>query len=84
MFGCPHVTLKKGPRSNLTTSEDNFQRNARSGHLIFQNEVNFSAKDGYPPMKISCKLGEASWCSFPLRLLNRKSLYVPDASGGYN
>ena len=47
-------------------------------------------------MKLSCKFGEPSWCSFPLRVLtpkisthgcsvaNAKPKYPPDASGGYN
>ena len=51
-------------------------------------------------MKISCKYGEPSWCSFPLRALmpknlsmrggggggivNAKPKYPPDTSGGYN
>ena len=48
-------------------------------------------------MKISCKFGEPSWCSFSLRALtpkictrcgggvvNAKSKYPPDASCGYN
>ena len=49
-------------------------------------------------MKISCKFGEPSWCSFPLRVLtpkistrggsggvaNTKPKYPPDASSGYN
>ena len=47
-------------------------------------------------MKISCKFGEPSWRSFPLRALtpkismrggggvvNAKPNYPPDASGGY-
>ena len=44
-------------------------KNARRGHLVFQNEANFSTREAYPPMKISCKFGEHSWCSFPLRAL---------------
>ena len=49
-------------------------------------------------MKISCKFGEPSWCSFPLRVngenlstrgggggvANAKPKYPPDASGGHN
>ena len=39
----------------LTTSQwkkiDNFQRNARGGYLVFQNEVNFSPREAYLPMK---------------------------------
>ena len=51
---------------------DNFQRNACSCHLIFQNEANFSPREAYPPMKLSCKFGEPSWCSFPVRALVSK------------
>ena len=50
----------------------NFQRNVRGGHLVFKNEANFSPREAYPPMKISCKFGEPSWCSFPLRALTPK------------
>ena len=77
---------------------DYFQRNARGGHLVFQNEAIFSPREAYPPMKISCKFGGPSWCSFPLRALmpkistcgggggvaSAKPKYPPDASGGYN
>ena len=52
---------------------DNFQRNACSGHLVFQNEANFSSREAYPLMKISCKFGEPSLCSFPLRALTPKT-----------
>ena len=66
--------------------------------LSFQNEANFSPREAYLLMKISCKFGEASWCSFPLRALtpkislrvdtavvvNAKPKYPPDASSGYN
>ena len=41
---------------------DNFQRNACSGHLVFQNEANFSPREAYLQMKISCKFGEPTWC----------------------
>ena len=59
--------------------------------LFFQNGANFSPRKAYPPMKISSKFGEPSWCSFPLRALtpkiggvvNAKPKYPPDASGGY-
>ena len=40
--------------------------------LFFQNEAIFSPREAYPPMKISCKFGEPSWCSFPLRVLTPK------------
>ena len=46
---------------------DNFQRNAR-----FQNETNFSPREAYLPMKIFCKFGEPSWCSFALTALVSK------------
>ena len=46
-----------------------FQRNARGGHLVFQNEAIFVPREAYPPMKISCKFG---LCSFPLRALTPK------------
>ena len=36
------------------------QRNASGGHLVFQNEANFSPREAYLPMKISCKFGEPS------------------------
>ena len=64
--------------------------------LVFQNEAIFVLREAYPPMKISCKFGEPSWCSFPLRALmlkistrgdggvaNAQPKYPPDASGGY-
>ena len=40
--------------------------------LFFQNEANFSPTEAYLPMKISCKFGEPSWCSFTLRALTPK------------
>ena len=51
---------------------DNFQRNACGGHLVFQNEDNFSPRKADFQMKISCKFGEAGWCSLPLRVLTLK------------
>ena len=74
---------------------NNFQRQARSDHLVFQNEANLSPKEAYLPMKISCKFGEARWFSFPLRLLtskislhggvaNAKLKYLPDGYSAYN
>ena len=60
---------------------DNFQRNARGGHLVFQNEANFSSREAYLPMKISCKFGEPSWCNFPLRaLMSKISLHAVAAA----
>ena len=50
---------------------DNFQRNP-PGHLVFQNEANFSPREAYRPIKISCKVGEPRWCSFRLRVLTLK------------
>ena len=85
-------------RNSQLKNVQNFQRNAHGGHLVFQNVATFSPREAYPPMKISCKFGEPSWCSFPLRALtpkismcggcggvvNAKPKYPPDASGGYN
>ena len=51
---------------------DYFQRNARGGHLVFQNEAIFLPREAYPPMNISCKFGEPSCCCFPLRVLTPK------------
>ena len=51
---------------------DNFQRNYQGGYLDLQNEVNFSPRETYLAIKISCKCSEASWCSFPLRVLASK------------
>ena len=50
----------------------NFQRNGRSGNLVFQNEADFSPREAYIPIKISCKFGEPSCCSFPLTELTSK------------
>ena len=41
--------------------------------LTFQNEAYFSPREAYLPKKISCKFGEASWYSFPLRALGNLS-----------
>ena len=81
-------------RNSQYKNADYFQRNARGGHLVFQNQAIFSPREAYPPMKISCKFGEPSWCSFPLRaskcgdglsvVANAKPKYPPDVSGGYN
>ena len=51
---------------------DIFQKNAHGGHLDFQNEANFSPREAYLPIKISCKFSEPSRCSFPLRALTLK------------
>ena len=50
-------------RKSQYKNVDNFQRNASRGHLVFQNDANFSLTEAYPSMKISCKFGE------PLRAL---------------
>ena len=64
--------------------------------LFFRMRL-ISVPEKFTPMKISCKFGEPSWCSFSLRALtpkictrcgggvvNAKSKYPPDASCGYN
>ena len=56
----------------LEENVDNFQRNVSGGHLVFQNEANFSLREAYPSIKMSCKLGERSCSSFPLRALTPK------------
>ena len=38
--------------------------------FFFQNEANFSPREAYFQMKISCKFGEPSRCMFPLIALN--------------
>ena len=55
-----------------------------------------SPREAYLPMKISCKFGEPSWCSFSSESINANNLsthsgvakakpkYPLDASGGYN
>ena len=50
----------------------NFQRNPHGDNLVFQNEANLSPREAYSQMKISCKVGEPSWCSFPLRVFTSK------------
>ena len=37
-------------RTSQQKRVDNFQRNARGGHLVFQNEANFSPREAYPPL----------------------------------
>ena len=59
-------------RNSQLKNVDYFQRNARGGHLVFQNEAIFLPREAYPPMKISCKFGEPSCCCFPLRALTLK------------
>ena len=59
-------------RTSQLKKVDNFQRNACGGHLVFQNEANFSSTEAYLQMNISCKFDEPSWCSFPLRVLTPK------------
>ena len=75
-------------RTSQQKKVDNFQRKARRLHLVSQNEANFSPREAYLPMKISCNFGEASWCSFLLRALTSKISTcgggVANASGGYN
>ena len=96
LYISPKKTFNLRPMTNSQYKNvDYFQRNALGGHFVFQNEAIFSLREAYPPMKISCKFGEPSWCSFPLRALtpkislskvsaNTKPKYPPDASGGYN
>ena len=68
-------------RNSQYKNVDYFQRNARGGHLVFQNEATFLPREAYPPMKISCKFGEPSCCCFPLRALTPKiSLRVAAAA----
>ena len=38
-------TYEKQPVENV----DNFQRNARGGHFVFQNEADFLPREAYPP-----------------------------------
>ena len=59
-------------RTSQWKKVDNFQRNARGGHFIFKHEAKFSPREAYLPVKISCKFGEANWCSLPLRALTAK------------
>ena len=59
-------------RNNQYIKVDNFQRNAHGRHLVFQNEAYFLPREAYPQIKISCKFGELSWCSFPLTALTLK------------
>ena len=68
------------------------------GGCFFQNEANFNPREAYLKMKISCKFGEASRCSFPADsidvenlfvsggrgIVNTKPKYPMDASGGYS
>ena len=42
------------------------------GHLVLPNEANFSPREAYLPMKLSCKFGAASWSSFLVRVLTLK------------
>ena len=56
-------------RTSQKKKVDNFQRNARGSHLVFQNEANFSAREAHLPLRIFCQFGEASWCNLPLRAL---------------
>ena len=59
-------------RTSQYNMVDNFHKNACGGHIVFQNEANFSPREAYLLMKIFSKFGEASWCSFPLRVLTSK------------
>ena len=68
-----YISPKK--RFNLLQTGENvnyFQRNARGGHLVFQNESVFLPREAYPTMKIFFKFGEPSCCRFPLRALTPK------------
>ena len=47
-------------RNSQKKNVDNFQRNARGGHLVFKDEANFLPIEAYPPIKISCKFGDPS------------------------
>ena len=47
-------------RKSQSKKVDNFQRNVCSSNLVFQNESNFSPREIYLPMKISCKFGKVS------------------------
>ena len=96
MQGCRHVYLLYTShmkrfnllpiRNNQYKNVDYFQRNARGGHLVFQNEAIFSPREAYPsnlvfllrvlmPKISTCCGGGAA---------NAKPKYPPDASIGYN
>ena len=78
-----HITFSEiqlSTSENQPAEKDNFQRNAHGGHLVFQNDANFSPGEAYLLMKTSCKFGEASWCSFPLRTMSKISLRVVAAA----
>ena len=64
-------------RTGQKKKVDNFQRNTCGSHFVFQNDANFSPREAYPPMKISCKFGEASG------IVNAKPKYPQDASSEY-
>ena len=59
-------------RNSQQKNVDYFQTNAHGGQLVFQNETIFNPREAYPPMKISCKFGESSWCSFLLSAFTLK------------
>ena len=67
------MSAEKQWRINLNF--ENFQRKSQGGHLVFQNEANFSHREVYLPIEIAFKFGEASWSS-SLLCQHRKTLCV--------
>ena len=51
-------------------------KNARGGHLVFQNEAKNIPRQDFMAMNISCKFEKASYNIFFVRAVTVKSLYT--------
>ena len=62
----------RGPPKVLVQS----RKNARGGHLVFQNEAKNIPRQYFMIMNISCKFEKASYNIFFVRVVTVKSLYT--------
>ena len=66
-----NTLCSRGPTKVLAES----QKNARGGHLVFQNEAKNIPRQDFMGMNISCKFEKASYIFF-VRMVTVKSLYT--------
>ena len=67
-----NTLCSRGPPKVLAES----RKNARGGHLVFQNEAKNIPRQDFMVMNISCKSEKASYNIFFIRAVTVKSLYT--------